>query len=102
MNTKNRTVRAGFAALALAAGLVAVAGPAAAEIPLTPATADPIWGATTGPIPTGSAVAAGQGSSQAGLPNLAGPLLAAPADLLNVLLGGARPCTLSATCNGIG
>ncbi|MFE3225057.1 hypothetical protein [Nocardia sp. NPDC059228] len=36
MTTKNRTVRTGLAALALAATLATVAGPAAADIPLEP------------------------------------------------------------------
>ncbi|WP_433565570.1 hypothetical protein ACQP1O_10165 [Nocardia sp. CA-151230] len=36
MNTKNRTLRTGLAALALAATLTTVAGPAAADIPLVP------------------------------------------------------------------
>ncbi|MGW4534444.1 hypothetical protein ACWEOI_26225 [Nocardia sp. NPDC004340] len=38
MNTKNRTVRAGLATVALAAALAAFAGPASAEVPLTPTT----------------------------------------------------------------
>ncbi|MEC3914980.1 hypothetical protein [Nocardia sp. CDC160] len=59
MNIKNRAARTGFAAVAMAAALAA-AGPAAADIPLTPfdpATGDVVPVAATGdglPLGTGS------------------------------------------------
>lgn len=64
MISKTGAVRTGFATLTLAAALAA-AGPAAADVPLTPATADPVYldpnNAT--PTPLGALLT---GSSDAG------------------------------------
>ncbi|MGW4241586.1 hypothetical protein [Nocardia sp. NPDC004722] len=43
MTSRTGTVRTAFAALVLAAGLVTMAGPALADVPLAPATADPVY-----------------------------------------------------------
>ncbi|WP_458687742.1 hypothetical protein [Nocardia tengchongensis] len=52
MNHQNRTVRAGLAALALTAALIAEAGPATAVTP----SAMPVSSADTTTVPTGSAL----------------------------------------------
>ncbi|MFJ9370720.1 hypothetical protein ACIRRA_40760 [Nocardia sp. NPDC101769] len=85
MISKTRAVRTGFAALVLAAGLLAVAGPATAEIPLTPmspatsetprapATAEPILdlGSSNPFLPVGT-TGSGPGSSNCQLGIVAG------------------------------
>ncbi|MFD6351718.1 hypothetical protein KHQ06_33230 [Nocardia tengchongensis] len=50
MNTKNRTIRAGLAALAMGAAVATATGPAMADIPLTPISSSPsdIAGLATG------------------------------------------------------
>ncbi|MFJ9368447.1 hypothetical protein ACIRRA_29030 [Nocardia sp. NPDC101769] len=65
MNTKNRTVRTGLAALALATAFAATAGPAAVDVPLTPATPDPIsLGDGTGATPTPFAAIFGSANAE--------------------------------------